>query len=272
MDPRQDPVTTPADYREAFLRGGPVRVAGLCGRVLRGRAAEDFRSLGDDPGRRVVMLMGSDGLEHVCGRPGRSVLRGIGYTEEYVDRLLAEGTRFGLVVLPEVLAGARLATWDAVVDVAAEVYPEVAGALLAQREALKSRTVEELETLAGRRFADSAGGMTAERFANGPQGLVNTRAFLYHTVQLRDLFSGDGFTYRTREDRDAERNPVLREYVVRNRPLGELPGHVLVDLDVAPSPQAPDPLPEGVATDPPTDPPARKRRSNSWAGRGRAKR
>ncbi|HLD75813.1 MAG TPA: hypothetical protein VI874_02250, partial [Candidatus Norongarragalinales archaeon] len=59
-------------YRELFESGASVQkpVSGLCGRIIRGKKAGDFETLTDDPDRKLVMLMGPDGLETLLGKTG----------------------------------------------------------------------------------------------------------------------------------------------------------------------------------------------------------
>lgn len=225
-------VDTPVDYAEAFRCGKQAKVANLCGRVLRGMQPEDFATLTNDPARRIVLLMGPDGLETLPGHSGYEILKIIGYTSGYIESKIAEGVQFKLVIFPQA-NNARLATWDNVLGMASDVYPEVAEMLASCAAELKRLSFQEIESMAGFSFADvdMAGHddpryMTLDRYLKSKGGVVSTRAFLYFTLYLREQFVGDGYT----EDEYGVRG--IREYIIPNQTLHELRPHVLLDLPV----------------------------------------
>lgn len=219
-------------YVDMFLSDQVGPVSGLCGRIIRGKKPEDFLTLTDDPTRKLVMLMGPDGLEKLLGKSGYEMLLAIGYEPEYLEHKVAEGNRFKLVIFPEGGA-AKLATWDNVVEIVSGVYPDVAMKLARNLAAMKSRNFAEIEEESGFRFLDveKAGKndprfMTYERFRTARGDLWEARAFLYFTVHLRELYSGDGYTY------DAKGNRGMMEYIVPNKPLADLGDHRVVNIDV----------------------------------------
>lgn len=55
--------------------------------------------------------------------------------------------------------------------------------------------------------------------------LWQVRAFLYHTVYLKELFKGDGYSYNAKGER------LIKEYVMKNRPLNELGDYRLIDIN-----------------------------------------
>ena len=68
--------------------------------------------------------------------------------------------------------------------------------------------------------------MTYKRFNNSEGTLIDLRAFLYHTVHLRELFSGDGFTYEEGGKKG------LKEYIAPNCSLEELGEYLLIDMNI----------------------------------------
>lgn len=68
--------------------------------------------------------------------------------------------------------------------------------------------------------------MTYEAWEKSDKGLTALRALLYHTLHLRELFAGDGFTY----DENGKRG--VKEYLMPNKTINDIAGHVLHDLDV----------------------------------------
>ena len=220
-------------FVQAFVSGQVLAVSGLCGRIIRGKKPADFTTLTDDPNRELVMLMGPDGLTKIMGKSGYEMLVAIGYEPEYLEHKVQEGNQFKLVVFPEGGA-AKLATWDNVVEVVSSVYPDVASKLRRFLPSFKSQSFSQIEQNAGFRFLDveKAGKndyrfMTYDRFRLSQGNLWEARAFLYFTIHLRELFSGDGYTY------DSQGNKGMMEYIVPNKPITELGDHRIVDIAVA---------------------------------------
>ena len=169
------------EYWQVFTNGQTRRVSGLCGRIIRGQKSEDFKTLTDDPNRKLVMLMGPDGLESLLGKTGYDMLVEIGYEPDYIVRKVEEGNQFKLVVFAEGGA-AQLATWDNVALVAGDVYPEVAPFLRRYLTALEDTPFSEIERQAGFDFSevDKAGPddprfMTYERFKRSTGSLIPTK-------------------------------------------------------------------------------------------------
>jgi hypothetical protein len=226
------PVTTPEAYSQAFLRKEPVVATGLCGRILRGKVATDFTTLTDDPKRKIVMLMGPDGLSKMSGKSGLAMLTEIGYTREYIAQKMAESTQFKLVIFPE-SKDAKPATWYNVIDLVSRAYPETAAALKRYHSQLANSRFDEIENQAGFSFAEvDANGssdpryMSFERFIASPQSLADTRAFLYFSAYLKELYSGDGYTYTP------EGNRGLQEYITLNQPINALGKSITLDIPV----------------------------------------
>ncbi len=207
---------------------------GIAGRIIRGTKPEDFQTLTDDPTRKLVLLMGPDGLQSLLGKSGYDMLIEIGYEPSYIIRKVhAEGCQFKLVVFGEGGA-AKPATWTNVIDAVSVVYPDLTRKLNPHRARLATVPFDEIERLAGYDFSavDAAGPsdpryMTEARFRSCVGTLVEARAFLYFTVHLRELYTGDGYT------RTADGRRGMSEYIVPNLPLQQLGQYQLIDLDIA---------------------------------------
>lgn len=218
---------------EQMLRSGKMgQVTGLCGRIIRGKNLEDFLTLTDDPQRKLVMLMGPDGLEKLLGKTGYEMLAEIGYESSYIVRKVDEGNQFKLIVFKEGEA-ARLATWDNTIATVAQVYPDVANSLYRNLDILKRTAFDDIEKASGFDWSevDKAGDidpryMTYDRFKQSAGTDIDTRAFLYFTVHLRELFSGDGYTYTNNGTRG------LMEYIVANKPITELGENTIIDIKI----------------------------------------
>lgn len=222
-------------FVDAFLGGKALRgtVGELCGRLVRGKESRDFETLTDDPQRKIVMLVGPDGLSQFLGKSGYELLRLIGYTEAHIRRkVIDEGNQFKLAVLPQ-KSGALLATWENTISMVAAEYPEVATLVRAVGPELKRRDFASIEREAGYRFeeVDKAGSahprfMTTERLLASGGGVVAVRAFLYHRVHLKELYRGDGYTY------DEQGARGLQEFIIPNLRLADIEGHRLLDVTV----------------------------------------
>ncbi len=219
------------EYRKLFEQNQLAKVDGLCGRIIRGTKPEDFVTLTENPTRKLVMLMGPDGLEKIMGKTDYEALVDIGYEPNYIVRkVVDEGNQFKLVVFVEG-SGAKLATWDNVAAVVADVYPDIATKLYQNLEALKQMSFEDVENNAGFDFSevDKVGAgdnrfMTYEQFRDGNDDVVAARAFLYFSIHLRELFSGDGYTY------DANGNRGLMEYITPNKSINTLGNSEVIDM------------------------------------------
>jgi hypothetical protein len=201
------------------------------GRVLKGKADDDFETLSDDRDRKIVFLMGSDGLEGLLGLSNDQILAKIGYTTEYVARLEHDGYRFKLVVFKSGLDARQLATWDHVVELVASAYPDIAAKVTAALPRLKRTSFREIEQLAPSPFAaiDRVGREHADyiderRLRSSDGALWRIRAFLYYRIRLLELFAGDGVT------RTGDGKRGLKEYIAPNQPIRDLGGARLIDL------------------------------------------
>jgi hypothetical protein len=197
---------------ESFSSPSPA--AGFAGRVLRGRRDEDFLTLSDDPQRRIVFLLDAGAMENMVGLSGGGILRRIGYDGAFIAQLLARNTRFKLALLP--LITMRLATWDNLLDLVVEAYPDWREKIAGSRETLKRLDYDRVI---------ASGGTATE-----------VRQFLHDRLNVNRLFAGDGFT-RHENEHENERSlpgPGSRyaEYAALNRPLKEFSAYCLIDFPV----------------------------------------
>ncbi len=220
------------DYTQALKDGKKINVAGLCGRILRGKKPADFRTMTDDPTRLIVMPLGPDGLHALLGKNGYEMLVTIGYEPTYIERKINEGNQFKLVVFQEGI-DAKLATWDNAIALACQIYPDITNKLRKNIAFLKSTPFNEIEKKAGFDFSEvdkngpgDENFMTYERFQICAGTPVDCRAFLYFTLHLRELYSGDGWTY------DSKGNRGALEYIMPNMEIADLGDYELVDMEV----------------------------------------
>ena len=205
-------------------------IKGLFGRLIRGKSPEEFSSLSSDLERRLVFLLDSEGLSELPGKTGYQMLIHVGHSPTDIhERVIRQGKHYKLAVF-RLAKAVRLADWDGIVAAASEAYPEYAETFEHHRLALAHYSLGEIEDQAGFKFSQiletDERYMSCERFSCSEQTLWQTRAFFYHVLQLRALFSGDGYTYTY----DGQRG--LREYIIPNIELSRLEGSMLIDLAV----------------------------------------
>lgn len=211
--------------------GKKAKLRNLYARLVRSRSKTPV-VLAEERDRRVTMVMGPSGIERLLGKNGFDMLLELGHTAEYIEREVAAGTKFSLVVFRR-QKGMRSATWNGVLTSVGEHYPEVKHLVDAAASELKKTSFAEWQKRAGFSFAEvhAAGQkdplfMTVARLLESKGDALAVRRFLYHTVRLTELFSGDGYTHR----HDGQRG--VREYVLENKVLASLGERVIVDLDV----------------------------------------
>lgn len=231
-------ITTVEGYRQAFDAGMAGVVDGLYGRLIRGRAGrpDDFEMLSLDADRRIVMLLGSDGLGRLLGLSGFEMLMAVGATEQHIRWHIGVGDSYKLVVFRSRREW-PLADWDGALKVAGMVYPGLAEVLAGYARALKLTPFAQIEEDSGLSFhdIDVAGPedphfMTAERLLaiarTGRPTLAQVRAFLYFTMRLREYYAGDGYTA------DVSGSRGMKEYFALNTPLNLLGKYAIMDVDV----------------------------------------
>jgi len=234
-----------SDYFTALRNGTTenIQTAGLVGRIIRGKKPEDFTTLTDDSERKIIMLMGADGLDMLLGKTGYESLIAIGYEPNHLKNKILAGNKFNLVVFPE-QSGALLATWDNLVALASKQYPESADILYNNLEQLKllpspAKTGWSMDLW--KKFEKESGfswGEVDELGPNHPQymttkkllqsdgGVVAARAFTYFTLHCRELFGGDGKVY------DKNGNKSMSEYLFPNIAIKTLPKYGMENIEV----------------------------------------
>jgi len=224
----------PQEY-VAALRDGHTSsglLDGLYGRFLHGPAGADFRRLSGKKDRRFVMVFGPDGLHRLLQDGATQMQLLLGHEPAYLRRLIDEGQQFRLVVfrpgdpLPQ-------ANWDGVERVVRLAYPDMVHRVGFHRQTLEETLLAEFERQLGYTFAevDRAGPedpryMTHKRFRRIPDTAANTRAFLYFSMRLLELYQGDGFT-RTHTGEQG-----VREFFFPNMALAKLGEYAVCDLTV----------------------------------------
>lgn len=223
------PIITNLNQESFFDRSNFQR---LSGRIIRGMEPEHFERLCFDPNRRLTFLMGEDGFNVLKGKTGYEMLKAIGYTHEFIEQIVKKGNQFKIIVFSEEIE-VKLATWENFFLLASEAYPEFAADLLRHSEALQLLSFEDFEAAAGFSFDQvkiigekDERFMTYERYLHSNRDLLATRAFLYFTLSLKELYSGDGYTY------DDQGNRGLQEYLVLNKKLLELGAYSLIDIQI----------------------------------------
>lgn len=212
----------------------------LCGRLLRGRNPEDFHKLSDDPNRRIVFLANSGTLASFLGKSGYEILLEIGHSDYYIRREISKGKTYKLVVFPQMAAD--LANWSNLLHLAGDVYPDIELDLRLHSVGLRTKCFEDIQleffakyqytyyesdhppmddgTPTDDRF------FTYEKYLNSDRGLSELRAFLYHSLGVRETFRGDGFIAGPKGKRGGE------ELLTENRRIDSIYEAQVMDIEV----------------------------------------
>lgn len=93
----------------------------------------------NDPSRRVIFLMGPDGLNTLLGKSGYDMLLSVGYCHEHIVQMLEEGMIFKLALFTAEQCGkaAKVASWENVLELVAEEYPYLKEKLYMHLDGLK---------------------------------------------------------------------------------------------------------------------------------------
>jgi len=224
-------VSTPEKYKKTFSEykssHSVVSIQNLVGRVLRGKQPEDFINLSPDPSRKLIILMNSDGLQILLGKPLPKILDTIGYPRTYAEDLIRDGTEFKLLVASksdQILPG----TWDNLLVYVSIIY---------MNTNIPQMLSDNLPTLKDNSFKDGygrimeqmdkqfTGKMTTEILNSSGGSLWMVRLFLNDVLGLNKLYMGDGFTYTE----DGQKG--LAEYFALNQSIHNLRDVVLIDLN-----------------------------------------
>lgn len=201
---------------------------GCYGRIVRSRALPE--TLTEDKGRKLVMVMGADGLLSIAGLSPLAMLEKIGYPRQYVEEKMKDGTRFFLLLFQLGREEVLPATWSNVLSIAGRIYEKSSDILLNALDYLENTPYEKFEAEVGYRLCEV--GEDDERFVGLDELLSSdcspqmVRKFLYHTLRLNELFTGTGVTL-TEQGLSG-----VREFVVADRKLTDLREGMLVELKV----------------------------------------
>lgn len=235
--PAQSPLQTPpsATGQEvvAARQAPPTGFQGCVGRLIRGKTEADFETLTPDPNRRVVFLMDSDGLGKLEGKSGYQQLMEVGKSpKEILDEIQNQGLRYKLIVWPGDSGPTKQATWDNLLDMMAEQYPQVADKIQASRHDLKSeQNFSNWEKQAGFEFGEVKRGdprfIGYEELQQREGKPWEVRAFLYNSCNVNSLYSGDGYTKRP------DGGQGVPEYIVPNLKVNDLPSARVLNVNVS---------------------------------------
>lgn len=201
-----DDLISPSRYIE-LLRAGitPPRMTGVCGRIVRGKADEDFTRLSFLPGRRLAWVIGVEGLRAMISMSDTEKILTIGKSLPWLEEKLAAG----------LLSSIR------------QFYPEIAERVGRWWPILRAQGVSagvgiELRVSKIKDDPLHALHMSLEKYQNADDTLENARLFLLHSLGVNDLYDGTGTT--------GYANIRSGEYLVPNRSLVEFPNRAEVDL------------------------------------------
>lgn len=232
----------PQDYIQFLTNhsGPPPFVQGVCGRIIRGKDPKDFERLSDDPDRKVVMLTDSGGLAKFFGKSDYEKCVVVGHHPDHIKGKVNSGYSYKLVVFPE--KAAVVADWTGVFQVAQQVYPDLSVAIRQYGPVLRgngnpvfeggrTKDFAAIEAKAGRKFMDCDDKnhpdfMSYDNWKKSNQDDAALRALFYHTFHLKELFSGNGYTYN-----EVGRKGV-KEYLMLNCLISDIPGHIVHDMNV----------------------------------------
>jgi len=250
----------------AATDGSPICVVGLCGRICRGSRPTDFETLlgpaedqSEQEAARLTWLVGPDGLETLIKKAARSnttaeaettaalppvinMLMSVGYTVLDTYRgIVKNGNSYLLVVMPAADMNARLATWDGLLEVLRECYPDLAPHLSSvwpdlERDSttlgfdeLERRYIsEDFPPLSGLHQESVSKHISRARLGElGAEGKLRThhvRAWLFVAANVRKNFRGDGYTWLASGEKGNE------EWIMRNRRIDEMDSVATVPL------------------------------------------
>lgn len=241
------------------------RVENLIGRIVKGRRdkPEEFLQLTDDAIDRTAFMFGEDGVEklleiaakfeHTDGKLSNGaaleMFHLIGFEESYVKEKISQNVRFELLIISKSSfmndsgSFVEVASWDGICSLVEHVFPRIHPICCKYLDQLKTTTFEEIKKMADfdfgeiRRFGSSHPlYFNEEKFfeyckekkltKNEEPSLLDIRTFFYYACGMRELYSGDGWTYTEKGVKG------LKEYLGQNIKRSQLVDHTCMHLDV----------------------------------------
>lgn len=195
------------------------------GRVLHAKEGR-FEYLHPAKWKRFAFVFGRRALEAFLGKDAREIAAHLQMPLGSIDNELGRGHAYKLV-----LFGASpdkdcvLATWDNLAYMIGKYYPEVAEKVCAKLPEIREMTFEEIEAIADYDMREAHA--TRKFWRRAPEQfdgtIVGVRQWLWDQLGLNDDYTGTGYT--------RGRNGT-REYFAVNSEICELPGCVVINLDM----------------------------------------
>ena len=226
---------TPEQFLKVLNLGFPLSPPpmignNIAGRIIRGKVDADFEKLSDDPNRKIVFLTDALGLAKMLGKSGYEMLITVGHHPDHIKKQVADGKSYKIVVFPA--TSSSDATWDGLIKVTGEVYPDLVSDLRNHAPVFRSSAYTLFESTAGYKFHDvddptNPKFMSYDAYMASSRSPWELRAFMYHVLHIKELFRGDGYTY------DEKGKRGVREYLIANKNISDIPGAVVGDIQVS---------------------------------------
>jgi hypothetical protein len=189
--------------------------------------------LSDEPGKKLSWVCTDELLTAVLGKNPAEAMFHVGFSVDWLEARLKDGTMHRLVVFPTTQC--TQATWDNLfLLVEVQYSSSLAGRLALFADGLKTTPYEVIDPLlaikslselpVAEKFSHPEF-MTAERFMEIPVSnlsLYHARAFFYHTIGCNLHFQGTGTNQKGQA-----------EFLTPNNPISGIPGAVVVPLTVS---------------------------------------
>lgn len=232
---------TPATAYLNLWRTGISRTAGerhlmdilnrtkLCGCLL--DSDSKFEYLGP-VSMRLAWVFGHDALERFLGQDACGVAMLLGLPRSFIEQHLSEGGSFKLAIFPESEKVECLpATYSNIATLVSRVYPEVGAKVLQQMKEISTMSFADMDALAGYQSSKKQPTFLEmmQEGENKPATLMEItplRQFLWDELGLFDPLAETSVT----QPEDGQ--PGVMEFLTENKPLSEIPGLALIDLQI----------------------------------------